>query len=156
MSISKHSLARLKKAKAVAQKKKFVLGGIIGGPSTTRFPSSRLVYSSPPQLSGSSKSRKQLQPQFPPIEQTKGTKMNNGKLNGKVALVTGGNSGIGLATAKRFVSESAYVFITGRRQQELDAAVKEIGRNVTAVQGDVSRLADLDRLFAHVKKEKGS
>jgi NAD(P)-dependent dehydrogenase (short-subunit alcohol dehydrogenase family) len=82
--------------------------------------------------------------------------MNNGKLNGKVALVTGGNSGIGLATAKRFVSESAYVFITGRRQQELDAAVKEIGRNVTAVQGDVSRLADLDRLFAHVKKEKGS
>jgi NAD(P)-dependent dehydrogenase (short-subunit alcohol dehydrogenase family) len=82
--------------------------------------------------------------------------MNNGKLNGKVALVTGGNSGIGLATAKRFVSESAYVFITGRRQQELDAAVKEIGRNVTAVQGDVSRLADLDRLFANVKKEKGS
>jgi NAD(P)-dependent dehydrogenase (short-subunit alcohol dehydrogenase family) len=81
--------------------------------------------------------------------------MNNGKLNGKVALVTGGNSGIGLATAKRFVSEGAYVFITGRRQKELDATVKEIGKNVTAVQGDVSNLADLDRLFAQIKKEKG-
>jgi NAD(P)-dependent dehydrogenase (short-subunit alcohol dehydrogenase family) len=81
--------------------------------------------------------------------------MNNGKLNGKVALVTGANSGIGLATAKRFVSEGAYVFITGRRQKELDAAVREIGKNVTAVQGDVSNLADLDRLFAQIKKEKG-
>jgi NAD(P)-dependent dehydrogenase (short-subunit alcohol dehydrogenase family) len=81
--------------------------------------------------------------------------MNNGKLNGKLALVTGGNSGIGLATAKRFVSEGAYVFITGRRQKELDTAVKEIGNNVTAVQGDVANLADLDRLFAHIKKEKG-
>jgi len=81
--------------------------------------------------------------------------MNNRKLNGKVALVTGGNSGIGLATAKRFVSEGAYVFITGRRQKELDAAAKEIGKNVTAVQGDVSNLADLDRLFAQIKKEKG-
>lgn len=81
--------------------------------------------------------------------------MKNGKLNGKVALVTGGNSGIGLATAKRFVGEGAYVFITGRRQKELDAAVKEIGKNVTAVQGDVSKLADLDRLFAQIKKHKG-
>ena len=81
--------------------------------------------------------------------------MKNGKLNGKVALVTGGNSGIGLATAKRFISEGAYVFITGRRQKELDRAVKEIGKNVTAVQGDVSNLADLDRLFAQIKKEKG-
>jgi NAD(P)-dependent dehydrogenase (short-subunit alcohol dehydrogenase family) len=81
--------------------------------------------------------------------------MKNGKLNEKVALVTGGNSGIGLATAKRFVSEGAYVFITGRRQKELDAAVKDIGKNVTAVQGDVSNLADLDRLFAQIKKEKG-
>ena len=81
--------------------------------------------------------------------------MNNRKLNGKIALVTGGNSGIGLATAKRFVSEGAYVFITGRRQKELDAAAKEIGKNVTAVQGDVSNLADLDRLFAQIKKEKG-
>ena len=81
--------------------------------------------------------------------------MNNGKLNGKVALVTGGNSGIGLATAKRFVGEGAYVFITGRRQKELDATVKEIGKNVTAVQGDVSNLADLDRLFAQINKEKG-
>jgi NAD(P)-dependent dehydrogenase (short-subunit alcohol dehydrogenase family) len=81
--------------------------------------------------------------------------MNNGKLNGKVALVTGGNSGIGLATAKRFVGEGAYVFITGRRQKELDVAVKEIGRNVTAVQGDVANLADLDRLFAQIKKQRG-
>ena len=81
--------------------------------------------------------------------------MNNGKLNGKVAVVTGGNSGIGLATAKRFVDEGAYAFITGRRQKELDIAVKEIGKNVTAVQGDVSNLADLDRLFAQIKKERG-
>src|ERR1700758_3995970 len=78
-----------------------------------------------------------------------------GKLDGKIALITGGNSGIGLATAKRFVSEGAYVFITGRRQKELDTAVKEIGKNVTAVQGDVSKLADLDRLFAQIKEEKG-
>src|SRR5437016_11945956 len=78
-----------------------------------------------------------------------------GKLDGKVALVTGGNSGIGLATAKQFRSEGAYVFITGRRGAELAAAVKEIGRNVTGVQGDVSNLADLDRLFAQIKREKG-
>src|SRR6202140_3064323 len=78
-----------------------------------------------------------------------------GKLEGKVALVTGGNSGIGLATAKQFVNEGAYVFITGRRDAELAAAVKEIGRNVTGVQGDVSNLGDLDRLFAQIKREKG-
>src|SRR5438477_3912665 len=78
-----------------------------------------------------------------------------GKLDGKVALITDGNSGIGLATAKRFVNEGAYVFITGRRKSELDAAVKEIGKNVTAVQGDVAKLDDLDRLFAQIKKEKG-
>ena len=77
------------------------------------------------------------------------------KLEGKVAVITGGNSGIGLATAQRFVSEGAYVFITGRRQSELDAAVKQIGKNVTGVQGDVSNLADLDRLYAAVKKQKG-
>jgi NAD(P)-dependent dehydrogenase (short-subunit alcohol dehydrogenase family) len=77
------------------------------------------------------------------------------KLDGKIALVTGGNSGIGLATAKRLVAEGAYVFITGRREAELSAAVKEIGRNVTGVQGDVSNLADLDRLFARIKQEKG-
>ena len=77
------------------------------------------------------------------------------KLEGKVAVITGGNSGIGLATAKRFVEEGAFVFITGRRQEELDAAVKEIGRNVVAVQGDVSKLADLDRLYAAVKQKKG-
>ena len=78
-----------------------------------------------------------------------------GKLEGKNALVTGGNSGIGLATARRFVTEGAYVFITGRREPELVQAVNEIGRNVTAVQGDVSNLGDLDRLFAQIKQEKG-
>src|SRR5271170_1940542 len=78
-----------------------------------------------------------------------------GKLDGKVAVITGGNSGIGLATAQRFVAEGAYVFITGRRQRELDAAVKVIGKNVTGVQGDVSNLADLDRLYATVKQYKG-
>jgi NAD(P)-dependent dehydrogenase (short-subunit alcohol dehydrogenase family) len=78
-----------------------------------------------------------------------------GKLEGKIALVTGGNSGIGLATAKQFVNEGAYVFITGRRDPELAAAVKEIGRNVTGVRGDVSNLGDLDRLFTQIKREKG-
>src|SRR5438477_6246759 len=78
-----------------------------------------------------------------------------GKLEGKIALITGGNSGIGLTTAKQFVNEGAYVFVTGRRDPELAAAVKEIGRNVTGVQGDVSNLADLDRLFAQIKQEKG-
>ena len=77
------------------------------------------------------------------------------KLEGKVAVITGGNSGIGLATAQRFVAEGAYVFITGRRQGELDAAVKQIGKSITAVQGDVSNLADLDRLYATVKQQKG-
>lgn len=78
-----------------------------------------------------------------------------GKLEGKTALITGGNGGIGLATAKRFVSEGAYVFITGRRKAELTAAAKEIARNVTAVQGDVSNVDDLDRLFAQIQREKG-
>jgi NAD(P)-dependent dehydrogenase (short-subunit alcohol dehydrogenase family) len=78
-----------------------------------------------------------------------------GKLEGKIALVTGGNSGIGLATSKEFVNEGAYVFITGRRQLELDAAVKEIGKNVTGVKGDVANLDDLDRLFAQIKRDKG-
>src|SRR5438046_3083834 len=78
-----------------------------------------------------------------------------GKLEGKIALVTGGTSGIGLATAKRFVNEGAYVFITGRREAELSVAGKEIGKDVTGVQGDVSNLADLDRLFAQIKREKG-
>jgi NAD(P)-dependent dehydrogenase (short-subunit alcohol dehydrogenase family) len=77
------------------------------------------------------------------------------KLAGKIAVITGGNSGIGLATAHRFVEEGAYVFITGRRKSELDAAMNQIGRNVTGVQGDVSNLADLDRLYAAVKQEKG-
>lgn len=78
-----------------------------------------------------------------------------GKLEAKIALVTGGNSGIGLATAKQFVSEGAHVFITGRRAAELDAAATEIGSNLTAVQGDASNLDDLDRLFAQIKREKG-
>jgi NAD(P)-dependent dehydrogenase (short-subunit alcohol dehydrogenase family) len=77
------------------------------------------------------------------------------KLDGKIAVITGGNSGIGLATAKRFVDEGAFVFITGRRQEELDAAVKSIGRNVVGVRGDVANLADLDRLYATVKEQKG-
>src|SRR3979490_2012108 len=79
-----------------------------------------------------------------------------GKLNGKVAVITGGTSGMALATAKRFVEEGAYVFITGRRQEALDEAVKLIGRNVTAVQGDAANLDDLDRLFDTVKREKGA
>ncbi len=77
------------------------------------------------------------------------------KLEGKIALMTGGNSGIGLATAKQFVHEGAYVFITGRREPELAGAVKEIGINVSGVQGDVSDLDDLDRLFAQINREKG-
>lgn len=80
----------------------------------------------------------------------------SGKLTNKIALITGGNSGIGLATAKRFVSEGAYVFITGRRQANLDEAVKEIGEeHVTALQGDSAKLADLDRIFAAIKEQKG-
>jgi NAD(P)-dependent dehydrogenase (short-subunit alcohol dehydrogenase family) len=77
------------------------------------------------------------------------------KLEGKIALITGGNSGIGLATATQFANEGAYVFITGRRKPELDDAVKQIGMNATSVQGDVTNLADLDRLFAVSKREKG-
>jgi NAD(P)-dependent dehydrogenase (short-subunit alcohol dehydrogenase family) len=76
-------------------------------------------------------------------------------LQGKVAVITGGNSGIGLATAKRFVQEGAYVFITGRRKAELDKAVAEIGSNVTAVQGDVANPDDLDRLYKEVAVKKG-
>src|SRR6476646_949336 len=78
-----------------------------------------------------------------------------GKLEGKIALITCGNGGIGLATAKQFVNEGAYVVLTGRREQELAQAVKAIGRNVTGVQGDVSNLGDPDRLFAQIKREKG-
>ena len=78
-----------------------------------------------------------------------------GKLDGKIGLITGGNSGIGFAAAKRFVAEGAYVFVTGRRKAELEAAVKEIGENAEGVAGDVSKLADLDRLFARIKDKKG-
>jgi len=77
------------------------------------------------------------------------------RLEGKVAVVTGGNSGIGLATARRFAEEGAHVFITGRRQAELDAAVKQIGKQATGVQGDVGILGDLDRLYAEVKRQHG-
>jgi NAD(P)-dependent dehydrogenase (short-subunit alcohol dehydrogenase family) len=78
-----------------------------------------------------------------------------GKLDGKTALITGGNSGIGLATAKRFVNVGAYVFITGRRAAELTAGAWEIEKNVTGVQGNVSNLGELDRPFAQIKREKG-
>ncbi len=77
-----------------------------------------------------------------------------GKLEGKIALITGGGSGIGFASAKRFVQEGAWVYITGRTQSKLDEAVKQIGTNVTGVQGDVANLGDLDRLFARIKKDK--
>jgi len=77
------------------------------------------------------------------------------KLAGKVAVITGGASGIGLATAQLFVAEGAYVFITGRRQSELDAAVKRIGKDVAGVQGDISNQADLDRVYDVVKRQKG-
>ena len=81
---------------------------------------------------------------------------SNGKLAGKIALVTGGTSGIGLATAKRFVAEGAYVFITGRRQANLEDAVKDIGpEHGTGLQGDSSKLADLDRIFAAIREQKG-
>ena len=78
-----------------------------------------------------------------------------GRLEGKIAVITGANSGIGLASAKRFVAEGADVFITGRRQEELDKAIEAIGAGVTAVQGDVSNLDDLDRLFATVRDARG-
>ena len=78
-----------------------------------------------------------------------------GKLEGKIGLVTGGSSGIGFATARRFVDEGAHVFITGRRESELRTAENKISRNVTGVQGDVSKVDDLDRLFAQIKREKG-
>jgi NAD(P)-dependent dehydrogenase (short-subunit alcohol dehydrogenase family) len=77
------------------------------------------------------------------------------KLEGKIAVITGATSGMALATAKLFVEEGAYVFITGRRQEQLDAAEKEIGKNVTGVQGDTGKLADLDRLYDSVKAKKG-
>lgn len=80
---------------------------------------------------------------------------NTKKLAGKIALITGGTTGLGLATAKRFIEEGAHVFITGRRQAELDSAVKKLGANVTGVQGDVAKPGDLDRLFSVIKKEKG-
>ncbi|TDC86308.1 SDR family oxidoreductase [Actinomadura sp. 7K507] len=79
-----------------------------------------------------------------------------GKLDGKVAVITGASTGLGLAGAKLFVEEGAHVFITGRRQEALDEAVKAIGRNVTAVQGDAADLADLDRLYETVRREKGT
>ena len=78
-----------------------------------------------------------------------------GKLEGKIALITGGSSGVGLATAKRFVDEGAHVFITGRREAELASAVKDIGKNVKALKGDVSKLDELDRIFTQIKEDSG-
>src|ERR1700730_917466 len=95
---------------------------------------------------GASSQREQL------VNTTEGT---GGKLAGKIALITGGTSGIGLATAKRFVGEGAYVFITGRREAELASAERAIGKNARAIQGDVARLEDLDRLFAQIQQLKG-
>jgi NAD(P)-dependent dehydrogenase (short-subunit alcohol dehydrogenase family) len=83
------------------------------------------------------------------------TELITKRLEGKIAVITGGNSGIGLATAQRFVEEGAYVFITGRRQSEIDVAVRQIGKNVIGIQGDVSNLADLDGLYDTVKQQKG-
>jgi NAD(P)-dependent dehydrogenase (short-subunit alcohol dehydrogenase family) len=83
------------------------------------------------------------------------TELITKRLDGKIAVITGGNSGIGLATAQRFVDEGAYVFITGRRQREIDEAVRQIGKNVVGIQSDVSNLADLDRLYETVKEQKG-
>src|SRR2546428_13732609 len=78
-----------------------------------------------------------------------------GKLQGRVALVTGGTEGIGLAIAKLFVEEGAYLFITGRRQRELDEAVKTLGDNVAGIQGGVANMADLDRLYENIGPAKG-
>src|SRR5258708_37699927 len=87
------------------------------------------------------------------IHQKRGTNMS--KLSGKVAVITGGSSGIGLATAKKFVAEGAYVFITGRGQPQLNEAKALIGKNVTAVRGDAPKLEDLDQLYRVVKESKG-
>src|SRR2546430_5028583 len=84
-----------------------------------------------------------------------GWRSNMGKLQGRVALVTGGTEGIGLAIAKLFVEEGAYLFITGRRQRELDEAVKTLGDNVAGIQGDVANMADLDRLYENIGRAKG-
>jgi NAD(P)-dependent dehydrogenase (short-subunit alcohol dehydrogenase family) len=81
--------------------------------------------------------------------------MNTNKLDEKIAVITGATSGLGLAAAKLFVAEGAYVFITGRRQKELEEAVGKVGRNVTGIRGDIANLADLDRFYGQVKKEKG-
>src|ERR1700728_2402202 len=88
------------------------------------------------------------------LTQTKDADMN--RLNGKSAVITGGATGIGRAAAKRFIEEGAFVFIFGRRQKELDAAVAELGPNARAVKGSVSDEADLDRLYAAVKAERGT
>jgi NAD(P)-dependent dehydrogenase (short-subunit alcohol dehydrogenase family) len=90
-----------------------------------------------------------------PSERSERESSQMGKLNGKTAVITAATSGMALATAKRFVEEGAYVFITGRNRERLDRAIKEIGRNVTGVQADSSKLVDLDKLYATVKKEKG-
>src|SRR5579872_6252846 len=96
-----------------------------------------------------------MRPRRVPETNTKGNKDVMGKLEGKTAVITAATSGMALATAKLFVEEGAYVFITGRRQEKLDEAVKIIGKNVTGVQGDAANLADLDRLYQIVKRERG-
>jgi NAD(P)-dependent dehydrogenase (short-subunit alcohol dehydrogenase family) len=98
--------------------------------------------------------RRRVGPNQPPLHRLN-KEIHMGKLDGKVAVITAATSGMALATAKLFVQEGAYVFITGRRQDKLDEAVKAIGKNVTGVQGDAANLADLDRLYATIKKEKG-
>lgn len=80
---------------------------------------------------------------------------SSSKLAGKIALITGGSSGLGLATAKRFIAEGARVFVTGRRQAELDAAVRELGDQATGIQGDIAKPTDLDRIFATIKSQAG-
>src|ERR1700691_3705713 len=124
---------------------------VIGSNLASLFRTNRQKIRTPEQFSSTAKEL--YSTVLNATHQPKGAIM--GKLEGKVAVITGGSSGMALASAKRFVEEGAYVFITGRRQEALDEAVRLIGRNVTGVRGDASNLDDLDRLFDTVKREKG-